>query len=153
MGLTRRRDSSMIWPGFVDAVTTLLMVMMFVLTIFTVMQSVLRDTITSQGAELTELNAQVAQLADALGLERARAEGLQASLSAAEGRIGDFEQQVMGLLAERDAALGDVARLGDEKAALTALLAAARSEIDAPAEASRLAAARREALEALLAEV
>lgn len=153
MGLTRRRDSSMIWPGFVDAVTTLLMVMMFVLTIFTVMQSVLRDTITSQGAELTELNAQVAQLADALGLERARAEGLQASLSAAEGRIGDFEQQVMGLLAERDAALGDVARLGDEKAALNALLAAARSEIDAAAEASRLAAARREALEALLAEV
>ena len=153
MGLTRRRDSSMIWPGFVDAVTTLLMVMMFVLTIFTVMQSVLRDTITSQGAELTELNAQVAQLADALGLERARAEGLQASLSAAEGRIGDFEQQVMGLLAERDAALGDVARLGDEKAALNALLAAPRSEIDAAAEASRLAAARREALEALLAEV
>lgn len=153
MGLTRRRDSSMIWPGFVDAVTTLLMVMMFVLTIFTVMQSVLRDTITSQGAELTELNAQVAQLADALGLERARAEGLQASLSAAEGRIGDFEQQVMGLLAERDAALGDVARLGDEKAALNALLAAARSEIDAAAEASRLAAARREALEALLTEV
>lgn len=153
MGLTRRRDSSMIWPGFVDAVTTLLMVMMFVLTIFTVMQSVLHDTITSQGAELTELNAQVAQLADALGLERARAEGLQASLSAAEGRIGDFEQQVMGLLAERDAALGDVARLGDEKAALNALLAAARSEIDAAAEASRLAAARREALEALLAEV
>ena len=37
----RRRDSSLIWPGFVDAVTTLLMVLMFVLTIFTVMQSVL----------------------------------------------------------------------------------------------------------------
>ena len=46
--LSRRRDASMIWPGFVDAVTTLLMVMMFVLTIFTVMQVVLRDTITTQ---------------------------------------------------------------------------------------------------------
>lgn len=153
MGLSRRRDASMIWPGFVDAVTTLLMVMMFVLTIFTVMQSVLRDTITSQSNELSELNAQVAQLADALGLERLRADGLQANLSAAETRIGDFELQVRGLLSERDAALGDVARLTDEKTALDSLLATARGEIDAAAEAARLAAARREALEALLGEV
>lgn len=153
MGLSRRRDSSMIWPGFVDAVTTLLMVMMFVLTIFTVMQAVLRDTITTQGNELTELNAQVAQLADALGLERARADGLQVSLAAAETRLGDFEVQVRGLLAERDAALGDVARLTDEKAALDAALASARTEIDGAAEAARLAAARREALEALVADL
>ena len=152
MGLSRRRDSSMIWPGFVDAVTTLLMVMMFVLTIFTVMQSVLRDQITSQSNELSELNAQVAQLADALGLERARADGLQSSLTAAQTRLGDFELQVKSLLSERDAALGDVARLTDEKSALDGLLAAARTEIDAAAEAARLAAARREALEALLAE-
>ena len=135
MGLSRRRDSSMIWPGFVDAVTTLLMVMMFVLTIFTVMQSVLRETITAQSTELDELNSQVAQLATALGLERARADGLQASLSEAETRLGDFEVQVRGLLAERDAALGDVARLTDEKSALDAALASARTEIDAAAEA------------------
>lgn len=153
MGLSRRRDTSMIWPGFVDAVTTLLMVMMFVLTIFTVMQSVLRETITAQGNELAELNAQVAQLADALGLERSRSEGLQASLTAAEGRLGEFELQVRGLLAERDAALGDVARLTDEKTALDSALAAARTEIDAAAEAARLAAARREALEALVADL
>ena len=64
---TRRRDSSLIWPGFVDAVTTLLMVLMFVLTIFTVMQSVLRDEITSQDTELDALTSQVAQLADGAG--------------------------------------------------------------------------------------
>ena len=87
----RQRDSSMMWPGFVDAVTTLLMVLMFVLTIFTVMQSVLRDTITTQTGELDALTAQVAGLADALGLERKRADGLtaevgslSASLSAAQ---------------------------------------------------------------------
>lgn len=153
MGLSRRRDSSMIWPGFVDAVTTLLMVMMFVLTIFTVMQSVLRETITTQGNELSELNAQVAQLADALGLERKRADGLQNSLADANTRIADFETQVKGLLSERDAALGDVARLTDEKSALNLALADARTEIDAAAEAARLAAARREALEALVADL
>lgn len=100
MGLSRRRDASMIWPGFVDAVTTLLMVMMFVLTIFTVMQAVLRDTITTQGAELGELNAQVAQLADALGLQRKRAEGLQADLTVALGNITRLNQENTGLTAD-----------------------------------------------------
>lgn len=202
MGLSRRRDSSLIWPGFVDAVTTLLMVLMFVLTIFTVMQSVLRDTITSQSNELDELNATVAQLAEALGLERARAEGLEsqvgtlsASLAAAQaegdrqaalvasltgqlqtaegalaeaqGRIASFEAQVASLLAERDAARGEVAsltasvedlkatqtRLITEKEALNLALARARDEIDKGTEEARLAAARREALEALIADL
>ncbi|WP_128516172.1 peptidoglycan -binding protein [Tabrizicola thermarum] len=198
---TRRRDQSLIWPGFVDAVTTLLMVLMFVLTIFTVMQSVLRDTITTQDSELESLTAQVAQLADALGLERARASGLetrvaelqaglssalaegerragliasltadlaarQGELDAAKSRITDFETQVAALLVERDRARGDAerlsasvadleaakARLMSEAEAMTLALAKAREEVDANAEAARLAAARRDALEALLAQ-
>lgn len=202
MALRSRRDSNMIWPGFVDAVTTLLMVLMFVLTIFTVMQSVLRDTITTQGTELDALNAQVAQLADALGLERVRADeltaevgGLRASLtasetdraaqadqiagltgalaaregelSAAKSRIASFEAQVASLLAERDAARGQVtdltASVADlqaaqkvlvtEQEALQLAVARARTEIDVGVEAARLAAARRAALEALIADL
>ncbi len=202
MALGRRRDSNLIWPGFVDAVTTLLMVIMFVLTIFTVMQSVLRDTINVQGSELDALNAQVAQLADALGLERVRAGALQdevgalrtslsaaeadaagkadriaaltgtlssreADLAAAQGRIASFEAQVASLMAARDAAQGQVTaltadvadlraaeqRLISRQEALNLALAQARSEIDAGAEAARLAAARREALQALVADL
>jgi chemotaxis protein MotB len=202
MAGARRRDSSLIWPGFVDAVTTLLMVLMFVLTIFTIMQSVLRDQITTQDTELDELTAQVADLAGALGLERARATGLEADIAAlraglaaaqAEGerqagviatltadlaareadlaaagaRITDFEAQVAALILARDQAQGEVTRLGatvadleaaqarlmSEAEAMTLALAQARDEIDAAAEAARLDAARREALEALLAEV
>jgi chemotaxis protein MotB len=198
---SRRRDSSLIWPGFVDAVTTLLMVLMFVVTIFTMMQAVLRDQITTQGTELDSLTAQVADLANALGLERTRAAGLEgdiaalraglatakaegdrqsgviasltadlaareADMAAATGRISDFETQVAALLVERDAARGDAARLTasvadleaakqklvTEAEAMTLALAQARQELDAGAEAARLAAARREALEALLAE-
>lgn len=158
MGLSRRRDASMIWPGFVDAVTTLLMVMMFVLTIFTVMQAVLRDTITTQGAELGELNAQVAQLADALGLQRKRAEGLQADLTVALGNITRLNQENTGLTADLAAATAkgtslealvanlqakgkaDAASLaemqeklkssGDELAALTLALDAKRKEAE-----------------------
>jgi chemotaxis protein MotB len=188
MALRPKRDSAMIWPGFVDAVTVLLMVLMFVLTIFTVMQSVLRDTITTQDNELSSLTAQVADLANALGLEKKRAEelgaqvtGLTADLDAAKARdaqqseliatlnttlgereaalaeaqtkITSFESQLASLLSQRDTALAQVDSLKEqlsEKEALDLALAQARQEVDAAQEQARLAAARREALEALL---
>jgi chemotaxis protein MotB len=195
MQRTRRRDSSIIWPGFVDAVTTLLMVLMFVLTIFTIMQSVLRDQLTTQDTELNELAAQVADLAGALGLERDRASSLEAEigtlraglaaalaegerqsgviagltadlaaregeLAAAASRITNFEAQVAALIVDRDTARGEVAaleatqdRLMTEAEAMNLALANARKEIDAGAEAARLAASRREALEALIADL
>ena len=55
MALSRRtgqRFQASIWPGFVDAMTGLLLVLMFVLTIFMVVQFVLRETITGQESEL-----------------------------------------------------------------------------------------------------
>ena len=51
MALSRRTGARLqanIWPGFVDAMTGLLLVLMFVLTIFMVIQFVLRETITGQ---------------------------------------------------------------------------------------------------------
>ncbi len=64
--------SGAIWPGFVDAMTALLLVLMFVLTIFMVVQGVLRDTITGQESELDELAAEVTALGQALGLSQQR---------------------------------------------------------------------------------
>jgi chemotaxis protein MotB len=119
---TRRRDSSIIWPGFVDAVTTLLMVLMFVLTIFTVMQSVLRDTITTQDTELDALTLQVAQLADALGLEQARATDLEA-------RVAELQAGLSSALAEGERQAGVIATLTADLTAREGELAAARSRI------------------------
>ncbi|MEM9580709.1 MAG: peptidoglycan-binding protein, partial [Pseudomonadota bacterium] len=73
MALSRRtgqRFQGSIWPGFVDAMTGLLLVLMFVLTIFMVVQFVLRETITGQESELDDLSREVQALAEALGLER-----------------------------------------------------------------------------------
>jgi len=195
MALGRRasqRMSTNIWPGFVDAIGSLLLVLIFVLSVFMIVQSVLRDTITTQDSQLDSLSSQVAQLADALGLETAKTSRLQTDLAAAQAegqaqaaliasltgqlaarqgeldaanaRITGFEQQVLALIAERDAARGEGSRLQasldeveaarrqllTEQEALNLALASARSEIDAAAETARLAAARREALEALV---
>jgi|APEBP8051073178_1049388.scaffolds.fasta_scaffold00082_153 chemotaxis protein MotB len=87
------RSESPIWPGFVDAMTSLLMVLMFVLTVFILVQSVLRDTITTQDSELDSLAAQVADLADALGLERQRASELQAEVGRLGGELASAEAE------------------------------------------------------------
>lgn len=143
MGLRRRDGNHMIWPGFVDAVTTLLMVMMFVLTIFTVMQTVLRDTITTQSNELDELNGQIAQLADALGLERSKVADLQgqvgslsSSLAAAQAegaRQADIIVQLTGQLAARqadlEAAQGKIASFEAQVATLLAERDSARGQV------------------------
>lgn len=198
MAVLRRssqRMSGSIWPGFVDAMTALLLVLMFVLTIFMVVQSMLRETISGQETELNALTSEVEALALALGLEQQRAFGLEDQLgtiratlsdvrdmaaaqtaliaslqsqnSEKEAQIASFEAQVASLLSERNSALAlsdeqsatiaDLeaanARIISEQEALQLALARARDEIDVATQNARLAAARREALDALVAQL
>ncbi len=183
-----QRFTANVWPGFVDAMTALLLVLMFVLSIFMIVQFILSQRIADQDTELDALGTQVASLARALGLEQQRAFELEeqaselaVTLSAANAmtaaqaeailvlqgeaqelstQIASFEAQVAGLLAEREQLSGaletseaEVARVIDEREALQLALAEVRSEVDAQAEAARLDAARREALEALVADL
>ncbi len=102
MSLSRRtgqRFQASIWPGFVDAMTALLLVLMFVLTIFMVVQFVLRETITGQESELDDLSAQIVSLADALGLEQQRSRDLQRDLTQVGGALDEAQNQVSEQLA------------------------------------------------------
>ncbi len=149
MALSRRgtqRFSGSIWPGFVDAMTALLLVLMFVLSIFMIVQFVLRETISSQGTELDVLTARLGELSQVLGLEQQRNAQLEDEMAARAERITAFEAQVATLLSERDLAIS-------EQQALQALLSETREALDAETEAARLAAAQREAIEAMLAEM
>ncbi|MFB2531185.1 peptidoglycan -binding protein [Paracoccus sp. p3-h83] len=142
MALGRRgagRLHTNIWPGFVDALATLLMVLTFVLTIFTVVQSVLRDRITAQDSQLDRLTRDIAGLSDALSVEKDQTASLTSELTASQQAAADRA--------------AEAARLAEALRAQEAALTGARSEIDAAAEAARLAAARREALEALVADL
>ncbi len=145
-GRSASRFSANIWPGFVDAMTALLMVLIFVITIFVVLQSVLRDTVDRQESQLDRLGDQVAGLSSTLSVTQSEKDAAQAGLTEAQTRILDFETQIARLAASRDA---EAQRAGTAEAAL----GAARTEIDAAAEAARLAAARREALEALVKDL
>jgi len=97
MALSRRtgqRFQGSIWPGFVDAMTGLLLVLMFVLTIFMVIQFVLRETISGQETELNTLSAEIAAIAEALGLEQERVKSLETELGTLSSNLSDAETKV-----------------------------------------------------------
>ena len=97
MALSRRtgqRFQASIWPGFVDAMTGLLLVLMFVLTIFMIVQFVLRETISGQANELNSLQDEIAFIAEALGLEKKQTEKLGLELNALTGTLANTESEL-----------------------------------------------------------
>jgi chemotaxis protein MotB len=72
--MARRRSGQRagyeIWPGFVDALTTLLLVIIFLLVVFVLAQFFLSQALSGRDAALEKLNQQVNELADLLALER-----------------------------------------------------------------------------------
>ncbi len=93
MARSRTRDSGMnYWPGFVDALSTLILSIIFLLTVFMVAQFFLSQEVAGKDTALARLNAQISRLSDLLSLERTgkttledEVAQLRASLSAAEG--------------------------------------------------------------------
>lgn len=158
LGRGRQGASAAIWPGFLDLMTSLVMVLMFVLTVFMIVQFALRDTINTQGDQLTSLNEQLAGLADSLGLERKKSADLEGQISAltsnlqaAEAAGKAQEQQIAGLTADLGAATEKISGFEAQVASLLADADKASARISAQDEAAKLAEARRQALEALVA--
>ena len=117
MALSRsRRDSGMnYWPGFVDALSTLILSIIFLLTVFMVAQFFLSQEVSGKDTALARLTAQISRLSDLLSLERAGKTSLEdeiarlrASLSSVEGE----RDRLRGLAAASQAAANDKAEVG-----------------------------------------
>ena len=167
LGRRAKRRPINIWPGFVDALATLLLVVIFVLMVFMIAQYFLSVALSGRDEALQRLNREVSTLAELLSLERAAntelridvaqmSSELQASLAAREGlssQLFDLSEereslvaQIAVLMAERDSLGGRVDELDAEKISLAAQLAAlseraAESEEEAARVAAELAAA------------
>ena len=84
MALARRQSrqaDSLYWPGFVDAMATLLLVIIFLLSIFMLVQFMLARDISGQDTALTRLRSQIAELSELLALEKVASSELKASLA------------------------------------------------------------------------
>ncbi len=76
------RTPNEIWPGFVDALTTLLLVIIFLLVVFALAQFFLSQALSGRDAALEKLNQQVNELADLLALERKTTDDLEGQIAA-----------------------------------------------------------------------
>lgn len=131
MALARRsspRDQGLIWPGFVDGLATLLMVIIFVLMVFFLIQINLAQRLLGQDEALTELRLEINELTSLLNMEReendalslkrqqlqialdesyANALSLEDRLASMEKALLILEDEKLSLLAERDALASD----------------------------------------------
>ncbi|MBU0464979.1 MAG: flagellar motor protein MotB, partial [Proteobacteria bacterium] len=90
------------WPGYVDVLSALLMVVIFVLMIFVLAQFLLSEILYGQKNELALLHDQVSELAELLGLEKKNSSQLNTEVS----RLSDA---IIGLSEDKDELMSRVA--------------------------------------------
>ncbi|MGA7597219.1 MAG: peptidoglycan-binding protein, partial [Pseudolabrys sp.] len=156
----RRGESGMnYWPGFVDALSTLILGIIFLLTVFVVVQFYLQQEVAGKDTALNRLNAQIAQLTELLGLEKSSKAGVEDQLAqlratlavaeserdrlksaadsagaraaAAQGNVSELAGQIEGEKKISARALAQVEVLNQQIAALRRQLAAIEQTLDA----------------------
>lgn len=96
LGRAGRRETGFnYWPGFVDALSTMLLTFIFLLSVFMLAQFFLTQEITGKENVLARLTAQIRQLSDLLSLERS-------STTSLEDQIAQLRASLRGAEAERD---------------------------------------------------
>src|SRR5581483_11935984 len=91
---TRRGDSGMnYWPGFVDALSTLVLGVIFLLTVFVVVQFYLQQEVAGKDTALDRLKAQIAQLTSMLSLEKGSKADLEEQLAALRATLATAESE------------------------------------------------------------
>jgi chemotaxis protein MotB len=145
----RARRSVDIWPGFVDALATLIMVIVFLLMIFVLAQFFLGQALSGRQKALDDLGREMAALAEKLNLQTKANEALKLELETSRSEKAKLEfwasgvqQDMAALLAlkdEKEAELAAEKKISDEGRAQLALL---NQQISAlKEELARLAAA------------
>jgi chemotaxis protein MotB len=139
MALARaRRDSGMnYWPGFVDALSTLILGIVFLLTVFVIVQFYLTQEVTGKDTALSRLNAQIAQLSDLLSLEKTGKLNLEeqlaqirSSLTLAEGERDRYKGLYAGVGSGATDAQGRVTELSGQLDAEKRLTARALAQVE-----------------------
>jgi chemotaxis protein MotB len=98
---SRDRENNDIWPGFVDVMTSLLMIIVFLLTFFMVAQYFLSQTITGQNTELDEFRTKINQLTDLLHLEKSIGQDLERQLKKVRLNLTHSEAEKEKILKEK----------------------------------------------------
>lgn len=107
LGRNRRGDRGVdYWPGFVDALSTLLLAIMFLLTVFVLAQFILSREISGKDEVLNRLNSQIAELTQLLALEKSGKQDLEDTLASLQSSLSVSEDERTRLQALLDSGAG-----------------------------------------------
>ncbi len=105
------------WPGFVDALSTLLLAIMFLLSVFVLAQFLLSQEISGKDTVLNRLNSQINELTSLLALERSNKQDLEDSLSSLQTSLQFAESdrsRLQKMLDEGSGAIGTAEAIANE---------------------------------------
>jgi chemotaxis protein MotB len=142
MAVARARRSAYrfdYWPGFVDALATLLLVFVFLLSVFILAQFFLGQEVTNKDTVLNRLNAQIEELTELLALERSSTRDLGETLESLRANLESSET-------ERDRLAGLLESSAGDAAAATGRLSGVESELSSERQVSQRALAQVELL-------
>jgi chemotaxis protein MotB len=141
-----RRVENFTWPGFVDALATLLMVIIFVLMVFVLIQVNLAYRVSGQDATLGEMRQQLASLSELLNIERRASADLAANLAQITNQLNssnagraELEAELSSVQAALTMRNSEIAELAARQADIEASLAAARASLEERLGALQLA--------------
>ena len=143
-GRTGRRIGGDYWPGFVDAMATLLLVMTFLLSVFMLAQYFVTQEASSKDSALARLNAQIAELTEMLALERSENRSLEEEIAALSASLSQTEEQ-------RDALRTQLNQAGAQGETAEDRISSLQEELEEEQQVSARALARVELLSQQLA--
>jgi chemotaxis protein MotB len=134
------------WPGYVDALSTLLMVIIFVLLVFVLAQAFLSASLYGRQQAMTRLQQQVADLSSMLSVQQGQANDLRAE-------VGQIGRDLRATVAERDTLSRQLDALRAEQAQVAAQRTALQGERDTLAAQLATAQVQAQATQQRLAQV
>jgi chemotaxis protein MotB len=99
----RERYQANYWPGFVDMLSTLLLVVTFLMSLFMITNYIITQATSGKDTMLSRLNRQLSELTELLALEKSKKESVQDSLAALQATLLDKDkenQRLTGLLGQ-----------------------------------------------------
>ena len=147
-----RRPENYTWPGFVDALATLLMVIIFVLLVFVLIQVNLAYRVAGQDATMNDMRAQIVSLGDLLNLERKANDELKDELAGISSLLDATTKERDSLVTQLANATATLSLRNSEIRQLTAIQAQTEESLEAARQTIAERVAALEAIELTLAE-
>jgi chemotaxis protein MotB len=129
----RRRNALNYWPGFVDALSTMLLAIVFLLSVFMLAQFFLAQEITSKETVLDRLNRQISELTDLLALERSSRRTVEQNLNTLQTTLSSAEQErgrLQSMIESGQGAESRASELGSQVEAEKRATARALTQVD-----------------------